>query len=174
MERRGPLPAKLFIGMLSGDTSLLYGMKAELEAIFGPCDMESPVWQWEHTDYYKREMGGGLKRYFVFFSGLINRGDIVRIKLRTMELERDHLNDRGGRRINLDPGYLDTARVVLVSTKDYSHRIYLGDGIYGEVTLIYSKGAFRPLPYTYPDFRTEEYRELFRQARSIYKRELTM
>jgi hypothetical protein len=114
-------------------------------------------------------MGAGLKRKFVFFKDLIEPGAISGIKLRTIELEDRFLNEKGGRRINLDPGYLNLAKIVLVSTKDYSHRIYLGNGIYGEVTLVYSGNDYRILPHTYPDFRTEEYREIFRKAREKFR-----
>jgi hypothetical protein len=158
--------------MLSNDLSLFEKLKGELQSLFGPSDMESPVWLWEHTDYYTEEMGRGLRRFFVVFKELINPENIVQIKLKTIELERQYLNDNGGRRINLDPGYLDMAKVILVSTKDFSHRIYLGSGIYGEVTLSYSNNEFRPMPYTYPDFRTEGYREFFKKARSIYRNEV--
>ncbi|MBI5049771.1 MAG: DUF4416 family protein [Nitrospirae bacterium] len=164
-----PCPVKLFTGMISSDTSLLEELKEKLQNLFGPTDLESPVWKWEHTDYYSKEMGSGLKRKFVFFEILINPETISEIKLKTIELEKKYLNENGGRRINLDPGYLDSSKVVLVSTKDYSHRIYLGKGIYGEVTLIYSGKSYQVLPYTYPDFRTQEYFELFKKARELYK-----
>jgi len=170
MEKEDRLQlVKLFVGMLSKEVSLFKELKRELEGIFGLCDMEGPVWEWGYTDYYDSEMGKGLKRQFLFFQRLINPADIAGIKLKTRELEGRYLNERGGRRINLDPGYLDRARVVLVSTKDYSHRIYLGNNIYGEITLVYSKNHFYPLPYTYPDFRTEDYRNLFKQARDTLK-----
>jgi hypothetical protein len=129
----------------------------------------SPVWPWEHTKYYQKEMGAGLKRQFIFFQNQIQPEDIVKIKLNTIQLEKQHLNDSGGRRINLDPGYLDTAKIVLVTTKDFSHRIYLGNGIYGEVTLIFSGRDYQVLPCTFPDFRTVEYLDVFKKAREIYK-----
>lgn len=162
-------PVKLFIGMISQDISLFDELKKRLKEIFGISNMESSVWQWEHSDYYKKEMGAGLKRQFIFFEKLINPGAITEIKLKTIELEKEHLNANNGRRINLDPGYLDSAKVVLVSTKDFSHRIYLDKGIYGEVTLIYSGNSYQILPYTYPDFRTEEYHNIFKKAREVYK-----
>ena len=166
---RLPEPVKLFVGMLSNDITLFEELAGRLKEEFGHIDLQSPVWSWEHTDYYSKEMGRGLRRKFLFFKELINPGDIVGIKLKSIELERQYLAPGGGRRINLDPGYLNTAKVVLVSTKDFSHRIYLGQGIYGEVTLIYSHGSYRALPYTYPDFRTEAYRELFKRARELLK-----
>ncbi len=170
MNRITPQPVKLFVGMLSQDESLLNQIEETLQRIFGRVDMASPVWQWEHTKYYSKEMGTGLKRKFIFFQKLINPETVSGIKLKTIELEKQFLNENGGRRINLDPGYIDAAKVVLVSTKDFSHRIYLGNGIYGEVTLIYSGNNYQILPYTYPDFRTEEYFEIFRKAREIYKK----
>jgi len=168
-----PLPVKLFIGMLSSYPSLFDEVKEELQSVFSPVDFESPVWRWEHTDYYTEEMGEGLKRKFIFFEQLIDPGEIVEIKLKTMEVEKRYLNERGGRRINLDPGYLDGSKLVLVTTKNYSHRVYLRDGIYGEVTLIYSKGQYQALPYTYPDYRTEEYLQIFKSAREIYRSQIS-
>jgi len=164
-----PHPVKLFVGMLSQEIALFDRLAEPLQELFGPIDIESPVWPWEHTGYYEKEMGPGLKRKFIFFENLINPGAISEIKLKTVELEKQFLNESGGRRINLDPGYLNTARVVLVSTKDFSHRIYLGNGIYGEVTLIYSGKDYQILPFTYPDFRTPEYLEAFRKGREKYK-----
>jgi hypothetical protein len=154
--------------MLSQDTSLFDAVAERLSAEYGPVDLEGPVWPWEHTTYYEKEMGGNLKRKFIFFQKLISPGHIASIKLETNELERQFLNEQGGRRINLDPGYLDSSKLVLVTTKNYSHRIYLRDGIYGEVTLIFRKGEFQPLPYTYRDYASQEYRELFCQARGYY------
>ena len=176
MKTRGadftPIPVKLFVGMFSPQGSLFEEIKKVLEGIYGPADMESPVWPWEHTDYYTKEMGSGLKRKFIFFSRLINPGIISDIKLKTVELERDYLNEDGGRRINLDPGYMDSARVALVSTDDYSHRVCLGNGIYGEVTLIYSGNDYKILPYTYLDFRESKYHNMFKNARDLYKAEI--
>jgi hypothetical protein len=164
-----PHPVKLFIGMLSQDMSLIEQLTGSLQDIFGPVDLASPVWPWEHTRYYEKEMGEGLKRKFVFFEKLIHPGAIAEIKLKTMELENQHLNEKGGREINLDPGYLDAAKIVLASTKDFSHRIYLDKGIYGEVTLMYSGKDYQTLPYTFPDYRTSEYQDIFKAARELFK-----
>ncbi|MBI5055844.1 MAG: DUF4416 family protein [Nitrospirae bacterium] len=167
---RDPHPVKLFVGMLSQDASLFDQLLEKLRELFGPSDIESSVWQWQHSAYYEKEMGADLKRKFVFFEKLINPQTISGIKLKTIELEKQCLNESGGRGINLDPGYLDSAKIVLVSTKDYSHRLYLGNGIYGEVTLIYSGKSYQVLPYTYPDFRTEEYHDIFKKARELFKK----
>jgi hypothetical protein len=168
----GPHPVKLFVGMLSNDESLFATVKQTLENVFGPCDLDSPLWPWEHTTYYEKEMGAGLKRRFVFFEKLIMPDAIAEIKLKTIVIEKEYLYEQGGRKINLDPGYLDSAKIVLVSTKDFSHRIYLNNGIYGEVTLIYSGKDYQTLPYTFPDFMTAEYQEVFKQAREIFKKKV--
>jgi hypothetical protein len=162
-------PVKLFTGMLSQDTALFNKLSEKLAVVYGAIDIESPVWPWEHTTYYEKEMGAGLKRKFVFFEKLIHPGEIAGIKSKTVELEKQYLNESGGRIINLDPGYLDAAKLVLATTKDFAHRIYLSNGIYGEVTLIYSGKNYQSLPYTFPDYRTDDYLEVFRKAREIYK-----
>lgn len=167
-----PTPVKLFIGMLSQDMSLFEQLKRDLVNLYGPVDLESDIMQWGHTKYYEKEMGPGLKRQFIFFSTLIHPGTLADIKLKTDALEKMHLNETSGRMINLDPGYLDAAKLVLVSTKDFSHRIYLDKGIYGEVTLFYSGGNYQSLPYTFPDFRTEEYLDIFRRARGLFKQQV--
>lgn len=164
-----PHLVKLFMGMISSENPLFHTVIRQLTDAYGPVDLESPVWPWERSDYYQKEMGTHLKRKFIFFERLIHPADISDIKLKTNELEQHFLNAEGGRRINLDPGYLDSAKLVLVSTKDYSHRIFLSDGIYGEVTLIYKNNAFQPLPFTYPDYGSDAYRELFHQARSLFR-----
>jgi hypothetical protein len=167
-----PEPVKLFVGMLSNDLSLFEHLEDELQNIFGSIDLKSPVWNWQHTGYYTKEMGTGLKRKFVFFQKLIYPDTIADIKLQTIKLEGQYLNEKGGRRINLDPGYIDSSKIVLVSTKNYSHRIYLGKGIYGEVTLTYAGNNYKIMPYTYPDFRTIHYHDIFKKARDIYKKSL--
>ena len=75
------------------------------------------------------------------------------------------------RRINLDPGYVTEAKVVLATSKDFAHRMYIGDNIYAEVTLRYDakEGVFAPHDVTYPDFRSEAYLQLFKKARGILR-----
>jgi len=155
---------KPFVGMLSKEELLFDEIKKILEKFLGLIDAESPVWPWEHSDYYEKEMGKGLKRKFLFFSNLINYEKLPDIKIKTIEIEGIY-SEGGKRRINLDPGYIHPAKVVLSTRKDYSHRIYLRDGVYAEVTLYYLDHTFNPLPYTYPDFKSNEYIELFNRVR---------
>jgi hypothetical protein len=73
------------------------------------------------------------------------------------------------RPVNLDPGLVRLDSVVLASTKPAAHRLRIGPGIHAEVTLVYERGAFRPLPWTYPDFRTAGYAEYFELLRDRLK-----
>lgn len=170
--RDNPVLVKIFIGMVSSDASLFEEVIKKLEVALGPSDLRSPIWNWDHTNYYFKEMGGDLKRHFIFFKRLVNPGVMPDLKLKTIEIENMYLNENGGRKINLDPGYLDSARVLLVSSKDFSHRVYIGKGIYGEVTLVYSGNDYQILPYTYPDFKFKEYQDLFKKARRLYQSEM--
>lgn len=116
-------------------------------------------------------MGAGIKRQFISFTRLIFPEQLPVIKLLTNEMEQD-LSLEGRRRVNIDPGYLSLAKVVLATTKDYSHRLYLGQGIYGEVTLTCAKGRFSSFPWTYPDYQTQAYQQFFKETRDIYKMQL--
>jgi hypothetical protein len=168
---RIPLQVKLFIGMLASDPQLFDTCGPALERVYGPRDMESTVTLWDHSDYYRDEMGAPLMRKFVFFERLVDPGQLCRAKEFTISLEEEYAHrtiDRIQRRLNLDPGYVTEAKVVLATTKDFSHRIYIGEGIYAEVTLIYDRmrKEYCPLAHTYPDFRTEDSRALFKEARA--------
>ena len=112
-------------------------------------------------------MGEGLKRRFISFSKLISMGDFYRIKLYANRLESKFLN-ASKRLINIDPGYLDQAKFVLASTKDYAHRIYLHKGIFAEIAISYRGNTFTPNEWSYPDYRSKEYIDIFNQIRSLY------
>ena len=172
-----PMPAKLFVGMLSRDAGLFPICVERLTETYGPTDLQSEILPWEYSDYYREEMGTDLRRMFFFFERLIDPGNLPRIKLHTMQLE-ETLSLRSAsasrRTVNLDPGYLTEAKVVLATTKDFSHRIYIGECIYAESTLHYSKksGSYLAVDHTYPDFRTQSCRDLFNTARERLRAKL--
>ena len=171
---RTPLPVKLFIGMLSPDASLFSTCRDILTREYGPLDLESDVLPWSNTEYYQEEMGPGIVRKFIFFAHTIDPMQLPGIKAMTNAVEESLMVDKGGRcrrSINLDPGYVTEAKVVLATTKDFSHRLYIGTGVYAEVTLRYSLAArtFTPFDHTYPDYRSEEYLSLFNNARSVLR-----
>jgi len=166
-----PGPAKLIIGFIFKEEAILNKAKILLEKRFGRIDFESQDLPFCHTDYYKDEFGIDLKRKFVSFTKLIFPQDLTKIKIATNKIEK-RLSKVPRRLINIDPGYLDLAKLVLASTKDYKHRIYINCGIYAEVTLFYEKGSFRPWEWTYPDYITSGYIEIFNRLREIYSMQL--
>ena len=121
---------------------------------FGPIEEASPEEAFHWTKYYESEMGEGIRRLYALFMDPVDPSSLARIKTKTDELEWVY-SENGKRKVNLDPGLLAPGRLVLATTKDRAHRISLSDGIYAELTLIYEKGAFRALPWTYPDWASE-------------------
>ncbi len=135
---------------------------------YGPIDLVSEPLDFDFTNYYEPEMGQNLKRRLVSFAPLIWPDDLVAIKLWTNELEEQLVNEKGGRKVNIDPGYLAAAKFVLATGKDYSHRIYLRQGIYGDLTLIFKGGSFQPLSWTYPDYGSPPLLDLINLLRRKY------
>ncbi len=170
-EVREHKPAKLIIGMFTNRIELFQETLKVLKKRFGPVDYESPLLPFDKTDYYEEEFGKDLKRKFYSFKKLIKAEDLAKIKIFTNSLEKK-FSEEGNRLINLDPGYLAPAKLVLATTKDYQHRIYYGKGIYGEVTLRYKRRSFIPWEWTYPEYKTKEYVEIFSHIRKIYMRQL--
>ncbi len=161
---REPEKALLFVGTLFSEEDWYVRSKEILTELYGPVLFESDTYRWEHTDYYRDELGWPIYRRFIFFERIIDPAEIVQIKLKTNQIEAGLSRD-GKRRINLDPGYITPSKLVLATTKNYAHRIYLGKGIYGEVTLFYRKGGFRAHEFTYRDYQMPEYLELFKKMR---------
>jgi hypothetical protein len=155
--------------MLSARAELFDRAATMLSERFGPVARASEVLPFHFTAYYEPEMGANLLRKFISFERLVDAADLAEIKLWTNALE-DQIaagQEFGVRRpINLDPGCVTPAKLVLATTKDNAHRIYLSRGVYAEVTLSYMKGGFQPMPWTYPDYRTEPYRRFFEQVRA--------
>jgi len=166
-------PVKLIVGMIAADETLFSSAETALSQKFNPLDFHSDIMPFDYTDYYAAEMGTNLMRKFVSFEKLIQPEELVEIKLLTNELEKEFLYpDTDRRRINIDPGYVSAAKLVLASTKDHIHRIYLRDGIYAEITLYVEKGTFRSWQWTYPDYSSEKYIEIFNAIRRIYMEQL--
>lgn len=170
---RNPLPAKLFIGMLSPDKELFPQCSGIISSRYGPVDFDTETMPWTNSDYYREEMGNTIFRKFYFLKELIDQAALAKVKIFTNQIE-EQFSSQTGRKINLDPGYVTEAKVVLASTKDFAHRIYIGQNIYAEVTLRYSNKArsFTALEHTYFDFRLDSYISVFNQAREILRRDM--
>jgi hypothetical protein len=171
-----PPPVKLIMGLILAPEAPIVAVRRQLEATYGRIDRETTLLPFVLTRFYEREMGLALQRLFWSFEALIAPDALPGIKRETNAMERTFaVHDGPGwrRRINLDPGYVDLAKLVLATTKDRQHRLYLGQGIYAEVTLRFTGGRFVPWEWTYPDYRTPEYLAFFDAVRRRYRQQLT-
>jgi hypothetical protein len=171
-KAKEPEPAKLFMSLITSEEDILQKGVGDLQEIFGEIDFISEVLPFHFTDYYAQEMGDDLFRRFITFTSLISRALLPEIKLRTNHLEEKYSTRVGHRHINIDPGYLCLEHVILATTKGYTHRPYLREGIYADLTLIYRKKSYQPLEWTYPDYRQSEVIRLFNQFRKTYLEDL--
>lgn len=162
-----PDPAKLVFSIFMKDKALLEELYDRIEAIGGPVDMISGWLNFDFTDYYFQEMGAPLFRRVIAFKELIGQDSLSRIKLATNALENDHAV-QGKRPVNIDPGYLLSSRFILATGKDYSHRIYIGNRIYADLTLIYTRRGFKPMEWTYPDYQSKELTDFLEKIRNKY------
>ena len=166
---KSPEPVKLISGLLAGDPGWLNRAKDLLSGWYGLIDNESECIPFDFTSYYQKELGPDIIRQYISFENLIDPGDLASIKLDTNRMEED-LSEGGVRKANLDPGYLDLAKMVLATTKDATYRVYLGHGISGQSTYYFERGTYRPWQWTYADYRTDTAIEFFNRVRGGYKR----
>ncbi len=166
-----PAPAALIIGVIrSPDQELVPALRA-LEPVLGPFDQPGPLWPFNWSDYYTGEMGSGLERCFLRLRQPVPREVLADVKRWTNRIEQ-RLAGPVGRRINLDPGLLSLENFSLATTKAQPQRIYLDGGIWAEVSLLFRNGRFEPLPWTYPDYRSEPVCRLLAELRQQHKRNL--
>ena len=166
-----PRPVKLIVSALAPGEGLLQAAREAVVAQWGTIDVESELLPFEHTAYYAREFGPHLVRRIWAFEPLIDPAALPAIKHESNQIEARWAVD-GKRQVNLDPGYVSMAKLVLATTKNHGHRIYLGQGIYAEVTLQYRDKAFRSWPWSYPDYATADYCRLFEGIRRRYVEQL--
>ncbi len=166
-------PVQLFMAVTFNDKQVNENEIIEhLEKRFGSTDLKSALYDFDRfTDYYEKEMGKGLKKRFVAFYKLIAPEELPSIKVKSNKLEQD-ISGKNKRCVNIDPGYLTLSKVVLATTKDYSHRLYLGQGIFGDLHLTFVNKTFRPQPWTYPDYQQELAIEFFLMLRKKYREKL--
>ena len=170
---KAPHSAKLVIGVLLKDKTILEDLIKEFLGHFGEIDIISPWFAFDYTTYYEKEMGTHLERRMTAFVPLINQEDLATIKTITNEIEKKYAKD-GKRSVNIDPGYLLLERFVLASGKNFSHRIYIGKNIYADLTLVYQKGKFKSLEWTYPDYAQSDIQDFLLKVREKYKMDLKL
>jgi hypothetical protein len=163
-----PLPVKLICAV----TFTVHINRNDLfEAIsskIGGIDLRSPEFDFRHTDYYEKEMGKNLVKQYLSFVRLVNGEELPQIKIKTNILEKRFAYKKQQRTVNLDPGYLEKAKMILASTKNFSHRVYLGGGIFGDLQYRFRRGTFTPNEWTYPDYRENEVISFFNSVREKY------
>lgn len=161
-------PVKFFSGVIYGDRELYRQAREQLEQRYSPVDLESPEFLFTMTDYYDAEMGRPLYRRFMAFRDLAAPEGLPEMKLWTNGVELENARD-GKRRLNLDPGYLSDANVIIATTKNYYQRVPLTRGIYAHMEYVIKKKRPAILEWTYPDFRTQEYMDFFLHLLHRYK-----
>ena len=167
-----PDPARLIVSIITPDSRVLDVLAKELPRNLGPVDETVGPLPFDFTDYYDKEMGSGSRRWLWAFQRLVDRAHLASMKLLTNEVEQAYTSG-GNRRFNLDPGLLTLENFDLATGKNRSHRIYLGEGIFGDLTLVFMKGAYRTLEWTYPDYADSEMITVLGRLREKYKWQLT-
>jgi len=161
-------PVRLIVGILASDERCLTAARGDVCTSLGPADLLSDVWAFRDTNYYADELGPQVLRQFVSAEALVHPGVLADVKHRTNVIEQDlagRLAAPFPRPVNLDPGLIEPSKLVLASTKNFAHRIYIGRQMYAEVTLVFDKGHWCPLRYTYPDYQRPEYLDFFSRVR---------
>lgn len=138
---------------------------------FGEIEMMSADFEFNHTDYYEREMGPGLRKRFLSINGLHHRDQLVVLKMKAMQTEQN-TSMENQRRVNLDPAYMELSKLVVASTKNFSHRIHISQGIFGDVQLCFQNQDFVPYSWTYPDYVSDVALAFFRNVRKQYHKQL--
>jgi hypothetical protein len=173
-EIRPTHPVKLFVGLLTSLCDTVPEVEKRLAELFGTVDARSQAYLFNQTQYYDEEMGTPIYRYFLSFEKLIDPSEIAAAKNATNNLEAAYAahHPQLQRPINLDPGYIEQSKIVLASTKNFFHRIYIANGIYAEVTLHFQDGVWQSFPWTFPDYKTDSYHRFFTFLRNQYREQL--
>ncbi len=168
MKNKFPL-VKRITGILYPDENFRDWSIHKLSEIWGEPEIISEPVAFDRTNYY-RDISEHLTRIFLCFPGLVDATGLVEWKHAAINIESQ--SRQPIRAVNIDPGYIDGARLILASTKDHAHRIWLRDGIYAEVTMRYRFKKWASFDYTFPDFRSGVYDNFLTQVRKIWLREI--
>ena len=161
-------PVLLFLAAVSRYPAALDWARRTSAGSWGPVALASDPFAFVETDYYESSMGTDLVKCFFAYQRLVDPNCLPSVKRQTNAWEAqyaaasDHAESRP---LNLDPGYVTPAKLVLASTKDHAHRVYLGEGIYAEVTLNWRQRRWQHQSWTYPDYRREDYQAFFSLCR---------
>lgn len=175
MGKIGPHRPVLFIAAVTSQypEAFHWGLQ-QMQQEYGPVAVTSNQFAFEETSYYEKTMGPDLLKQFWVFKKLIDPDQMPAVKHFSNNLEAEFRKQNDfpvDRPLNIDPGYLTEAKLVLATTKDRDHRIYLAQGIYAEVTLYYHRGSWASRPWTYPDYQRQDFQEFFSQGRVLLRKQ---
>ena len=157
----------MVISLLSNNEPARQQVALRLQARFGSLVFISSPLPFNSTAYYADEMGMNLDRRFLLFARLVPAARLAVIKRVCISIEND-FSARGRRMVNIDPGVMSSENFVLATTKPNAHRLLIGNDIYGEITLLFQHGKYAPLAWTYPDYGSAQYCDLFLSWRNRY------
>lgn len=168
------IPVKMICGIIASNERIDQRAEEKLVQRYGVLDLKSPLFSFDFTDYYEKQMGKNLKRKFLSFEKLIEPEKLSAIKLETNRLEEEIREElqASNRIVNLDPGYMTSSALIMATAKDFSHRVPLQNGIYAHLEFLFGKDEVRMLDWTYPDFKSEDYQKYFLAVRRIYLSQL--
>ena len=163
--------AKLFFSVIFKSEDAANKTVSVITKRWGDIDFKSDPMPFCHTKYYEKEFGPDLSRIFISLSNSIYRKEIVDVKIWTDSFERQTAV-KGLRMVNIDPGYVCLEQVILATGKNYTHRVYLDEGVFADLALVYEKGSFRTLQWTYPDYGEISTIEIFNKLRTMFLADL--
>lgn len=164
-------PVKLFAAVTISDKTLWPPLIQKLEELYSKTDYQIDWYPFNHTKFYEEEMGENLSKRMVSFTEFTQAEKLPDIKIATNEIETE-FSEHSKRRVNVDPGYLNASKIVLATTKDYGHRVYLGQGVFGDVHLRYVSHRFQTTEWTYPDYKEQFVLDFFEEVRKKYMSQL--
>jgi hypothetical protein len=166
--RSVPLPGKLLISVIYREEGVFREAAARIVGLFGEAERTSEAFPFDRTEYYTREMGAPLSRRFIVTAGEYPRDSLADAKIAAEKVEGEFSTD-GRRAVNVDPGLLTDENFLLATGKNYSHRIYLRDGVFADLTLVFRGGEYRPLSWTYPDCASDAIRAFLGEVRADWR-----
>lgn len=169
-EPQSFVPVKLICGIIAPKERTILRAEEMLTLMYGCIDLTSPIFSFDFTDYYEKQMGKDLRRKFLSFGELIEPERLGTIKLETNRLEKEIQEEFHAkhRTVNIDPGYLTPASLIMATAKNFAHRVPLKNGIYAHLEFLFGRDEVRSLDWTYPDFNNKGYQEFFLEVRRIY------